>query len=279
MTNHPFGNQNDIVFHTGAGVASRPPAGRRLAEDGRVYVALMASLCALPPLSIDMGLPALPAIGRTLGTDAMEGTLTVSLFMAGFAATPLFYGLLSDRHGRRPLLIAGLALFALGGIGAALAPSIGWLMLARLVQGAGAGAGPTLAFAAARDRLQGLRLGRRLALLTMLLNTAPVVAPSLGIAVLAVAGWRGIYAALAAGGFLLFLLAAGGFAETRPTRAAEPDRTGAIVVLRRNLLVLRSRPDVLGFGAVFGLSAGSMFAYVSTSPLLLMGRLGASPTR
>ena len=274
MIEHPFRKADHVAVRATTYAA---PARRSLAEDGRTYLALMVSLCALPPLSIDMGLPALPNIGTALGADGVEGALTVSLFMAGFAVTPLAYGLLSDRHGRRPLLIAGLALFALGGIGAALAPSIFWLMLARLVQGAGAGAGPTLAFAAARDRLEGFRLGRRLAVLTMLLNTAPVVAPSLGIAVLAVAGWRGIYATLAAGGFLLLLLAAGGFAETRPERAAAPDGAGATVVLRRNLQALRSRPDVLRFGAAFGLSAGSMFAYVSSSPLLLMGRFGAPP--
>ena len=274
MNEHSFCHPNYV---DGLPTMQAAPARRSLAENGRIYLALMASLCALPPLSIDMGLPALPSIGAALGADGVEGALTVSLFMAGFAATPLAYGLLSDRHGRRPLLIAGLALFALGGIGAALAPSVFWLMLARLVQGAGAGAGPTLAFAASRDRLEGARLGRRLAVLTMLLNTAPVVAPSLGIAVLAVAGWRGVYATLATGGFLLLLLAAGGFAETRPERAAAPGGTGALVALRRNVQALRSRPDALRFGAAFGLSAGSMFAYVSSSPLLLMGRFGASP--
>jgi MFS transporter, DHA1 family, multidrug resistance protein len=109
-------------------------------------------LCALSPLSIDMGLPGLPFIQQAFDVNADATGLTLSLFMAGFATTPIVYGILSDRHGRRPLLLAGLALFALGGVVCAMAPSIGWLLGARFVQGAGAGAGPTIAFAATRDQ-------------------------------------------------------------------------------------------------------------------------------
>ncbi len=275
MTDHPAIVAGAVIPDPSAAEAERD--GSPPAKGGRFDLAFLVLLCALPPLSIDMGLPALPDVAAGLGTGAAGSALTVSLFMAGFAVTPLAYGLLSDRHGRRPLLVAGLGLFALGGIGAALAPSIGWLLLARLVQGAGAGAGPTLAFAATRDRLQGVRMARRLAILTMLLNTAPIVAPSLGTAVLALGGWRGIYGSLALGGFALLAVAIRGFVETRPRQALAADRRGLFATLVRDAAVLRSRPDVLAPGAVYGLSAGSMFAYVSTSPLLLIQRLGATP--
>ena len=241
------------------------------------YLGLLAALCALPPLSIDMGLPGLPAIGAAFGTDTGVAAMSVSLFMAGFALTPICYGMLSDRYGRRPLLLVGLALFALGGIGCALAPSIGWLLVARLIQGAGAGSGPTLAFAATRDRLDGARLGRRLAMLTMLLNTAPVIAPSLGTAFLAWAGWRGVYIVLALGGGLLLAAAVGGFGETLAPREANATRPSLLATLARDGGVLLRRPAALLSGAIYGLSAGAMFAYVSASPLLLMKGLGVSP--
>ena len=121
---------------------------------------LLAALCALPPLSIDMGLPSLPAVGTALGVSAASAALTVTVFMAGFALSQIAYGTLSDRWGMRPLLIAGLSLFAAGGVACLLAPTLRWLLLARLVQGAGAGCGPTLAFAATRDRLTGKQLGQ-----------------------------------------------------------------------------------------------------------------------
>jgi DHA1 family bicyclomycin/chloramphenicol resistance-like MFS transporter len=149
------------------------------------------------------------------------------------------------------------------------------LLLARLVQGAGAGCGPTLAFAATRDRLTGRQLGQRLALLTMLLNTAPVIAPSFGAACLALAGWRGVYRVLASCGVLLLVVALAAFEETR-SQGHSGDRT-VVAKLRRDAVALSRRRDVLFPGLVYGLSAGSMFAYVSTSPLLLMQRLGASP--
>lgn len=275
MTDPSIPLKND-VFEPGA--ETSPTSGRSfLHENGWPYLALLVLLCALPPLSIDLGLPALPDVASKLNTSTAQSGLTVGVFMAGFAVTPLAYGLLSDRYGRRPLLIAGLALFVLGGIGAAFAPSISWLLLARLVQGAGAGAGPTIAFAATRDRLRGAPMARRLAILTMLLNTAPIIAPSIGTVTLALAGWRGIYASLGLGGLLLFLLVACGFAETARPDATAAGRTSVLGTLAQNAAALRSRPDVLAFGAVYGLSAGSMFAYVSTSPLLLIQTLGATP--
>jgi DHA1 family bicyclomycin/chloramphenicol resistance-like MFS transporter len=242
----------------------------------RLLLSLMAALCALPPLSIDMGLPSLPSAATALGVTANHAALTVTLFMAGFAFSPIFYGTLSDRWGRRPLLLFGLLLFALGGLACVFAPTLPWLLVARMVQGAGAGCGPTLSFAATRDRLSGRSLGQRLAMLTMLLNTAPVVAPSLGTLCLAAGGWRGVYVTLAVCGVGLLLAASVGFAETRMTSiAGETSRKRTMGSDTRALL---SHAPVLFPGLIYGLSAASMFAYVSTSPLLLMQTLGASPT-
>lgn len=234
----------------------------------------LALLCALPPLSIDMGLPSLPAMGVFFGVRASTAALSVTLFMAGFALSPIIYGVLSDRWGRRPLLIAGLALFAAGGVACLWAPGLGWLLAARFVQGLGAGCGPTLAFAASRDRLSGRALGQRLALLTMLLNCAPIVAPSLGTLWLWLDGWRGSYVTLAIAGTLLLVAACFSFDETK--KPADKKQTGVFTTFFQDIDTLRRKPDIFLSGLIYGLSAGAMFAYVSTSSLLFMQKLGAS---
>lgn len=243
-------------------------------EPNLLRLLFLALLCALPPLSIDMGLPSLPAMGVFFGMSASTAALSVTLFMAGFALSPIIYGVLSDRWGRRPLLIAGLALFAAGGVACVWAPGLGWLLAARFVQGLGAGCGPTIAFAATRDCLSGRALGQRLALLTMLLNSAPIVAPSLGTLWLLLDGWRGSYVILAIAGTLLFVAACFSFDETKPP--SDEKQAGPFETFLQDIGALRCRPDIFLPGLIYGLSAGAMFSYVSTSSLLFMQGLGSS---
>jgi DHA1 family bicyclomycin/chloramphenicol resistance-like MFS transporter len=194
--------------------------------------------------------------------------------MAGFAATPLAYGILSDHRGRKPLLLIGLALFVVGGLASAFAPSMGALLAARCVQGAGAGVGPTLAFAATRDRLEGLRMHRRIAALTVLLAIAPVIAPSLGAIMLGLAGWRAIFLALAIGGGVLFVIVLVGFEESLPDAKAPQSRPR--LHLLDSIRRLAGSAPTLEYGVVAGLAIGSMFAYVAGSPLVLIGSFTAS---
>lgn len=233
----------------------------------------LALLCALPPLSIDMGLPSLPAMGLFFGVSASKAALSITLFMAGFALSPIIYGTLSDRWGRRKLLLAGLALFALGGIACLWMPGLRFLLAARFVQGLGAGCGPTLAFAITRDRLSGQALGQRLALLTMLLNSAPIVAPSLGALWLLLYGWQGSYIILAIGGTLLLIAAIFSFDETKTFSTDK--QAGPFKIFLHDIGTLKYRPDIFLPGLIYGLSAGAMFAYVSTSSLLFMQKLQA----
>lgn len=239
-----------------------------------LHLLFLSLLAALPPLSIDMGLPSLPAMGVAFGVSASAAAFTVTVFVAGFALSPVIYGTLSDRWGRRPLLIAGLILFAFGGIACLWAPNLDWLLAVRFLQGLGAGCGPTLAFAITRDRLSGRALGQRLALLTMLLNSAPIVAPGLGTLWLFLGGWRGSYIILAIGGVLLLLAACVSFDETK--EAIEVQKGGVFTEFLQDAASLWHRPDILLPGLIYGLSAGAMFAYVSTSSLLFMQGLGAS---
>ncbi len=245
-------------------------SGGRLAN-----ILMLSALSALPPLAIDMGLPALTVVQQRLATSPAMAGMTLSLFLLGFAASPLVYGMLSDRFGRKPLLLIGLGLFALGGMLCTLAPSIDWLLAARVIQGAGAGVGPTIAMAASRDMLDGVVLRRRLANLAMLRNAAPIIAPSIGALLLGLGGWRAISGMLALAGIALVAIIQLRFAETLP-RARRRD--GAILPeLWRSARHLAAHGRALGFAAVQGLAGGSLFAYVGGSPLILIGAFKVSP--
>jgi DHA1 family bicyclomycin/chloramphenicol resistance-like MFS transporter len=239
-------------------------------RDGLGFIIFLGALSALPPLAIDMGLPALTAIQTSFQVPASLAGLTLSLFVAGFASTPLVYGLLSDRYGRRPVLLAGMMVFALAGLACALAPSISTLLLARLVQGAGAGAGATIAFAVVRDLFDGAAMRKRLSIITMVVNTAPMIAPSLGAGLLALGGWRSMYALLGIGGIVLVLAIGFGFEETRVQRAGAASIT-MLQEVRRGVSLLLAHPGSLAYTAIYSLSFASMFAYVAASPLVLIG--------
>ncbi len=143
-----------------------------LRPDKLSFTIFLGALAALPPLSIDMGLPALPQVEAQLWASASEVTQTLSLFLLGFATGPLLLGPLSDRFGRRPILLLGLLIFALGGIGSALSTDIRMLLAFRLVQGIGAGAGGTLPFAIMRDLFDGKQARLRMSAVTLVLGHA-----------------------------------------------------------------------------------------------------------
>jgi len=240
---------------------------------------LMALLClmsSLPPLAIDMGLPAMGAIQTGLGGTARDQELMLSVFMAGFALTPLAYGALSDRYGRKPAIYIGMVLFSLAGVVCALAPSIGILLVGRFFAGSGAGAGVSLAFAIVRDLFEGPKLGGRLAVLAMVVNVAPMVAPSMGALMLGFTGWRGIFAVLAAVGGIVLLLVVVFLPETG---RRHPAAAGGGSPLGEAVRALGRDPSALGYVAVYGLSFGSMFAYIASSSLLIIGFFHASPYR
>src|SRR5690349_18715720 len=127
----------------------------RIRPGSFAFTLLLGALSMLPPFSIDMGLPALPAMAQSLGTTSAGASLSLSLFMLGFALAPLVYGPLSDRYGRRPLLLIGCTVFVVAGVGCALSQSLPILLAWRFIQGAGAGAGTVLVLAIIRDLFEG----------------------------------------------------------------------------------------------------------------------------
>jgi DHA1 family bicyclomycin/chloramphenicol resistance-like MFS transporter len=233
------------------------------------FTILLGAMTALPPLSIDMGLPAFPALERELGASAAGAGLTLSVFLAGFACAQLLLGPLSDRYGRRPVLLAGLLLYALAGFLCAAAPSIAALIAFRLLAGACAAAGTVLAFAIVRDLFSGAAARVRLSHVSMVLSVAPMIAPTLGSWALLLGGWRAIYGFLGAAGIVLLVAVAIGLPETRRPSAGGP---GVLGGFRR---MLTHRPAI-AFALVNACNFGALFAYVSGSPLVLMGALGVS---
>jgi DHA1 family bicyclomycin/chloramphenicol resistance-like MFS transporter len=247
----------------------------RIRPDSAAFVFLLSALGGLTPLSIDMGLPALHAIGHSLEVSPASAALTLSFFLVGFAFGPVVLGPLSDRFGRRPILLAGCGFFAVAGVGCAVASSLSVLLFWRLLEGIGAGAGATLALAIVRDLFDGATARTRLSYVATVGSVAPMIAPTLGAIVLAWLGWRSIYGFLAVAGLLLFAAVLFGFAESHPkidTTALHPGRLAA-----NYARIFRSR-ICLGYTSVAALNFGCMFSYISSSPLVMMGALGVSPT-
>jgi DHA1 family bicyclomycin/chloramphenicol resistance-like MFS transporter len=259
----------DVAFVT------PPPQSLHLRPDSVVFIVFLSALGGLTPLSIDMGLPALQTIGHSLDVAPASASLTLSFFVAGFAFGPMVLGPLSDRFGRRPILLVGLSTFAAAGLGCALAPSLDLLLVWRLLEGIGAGAGSTLALAIVRDLFDGATARARLSYVATIGSLAPMLAPTLGAIVLRFYGWRAIYGFLAMAGLILFLTAFFGFRESHRTadkNALQPGRLAA------NYARIFKNRDCLGYALIVALNFGCMFSYISSSPLVMMGVLGVSPT-
>lgn len=226
------------------------------------FTLLLGALAGLPALSIDMGLPSLPLVAAEFGASATEVALTLSLFMLGFGTAQLVIGPLSDRIGRRPVLLGALGLYTLAGAACLLAQSVPALLVARCAQGAGAAGGTVLAFAIIRDLFDSDAARARLSTVSMVFSLAPVIAPSLGALMLLADGWRAVFGLLCATGFVLFLAVAFGLDETR--RHAPP---------RRHTAILRE-PRTIAYGVVGALNLGNVFVFVAGSPLVLLGTYG-----
>ncbi len=239
------------------------------------FTIILGVLAAMLPLSIDMGLPAFPAIGTSLNASPAAVGLTLSLFMAGYAISQLAFGPLSDRYGRKPILLIGCGLFTLASAACAIAPSINTLVAWRFFQGAGAGAGMTLMLAMVRDLFEGATARVQLSYISLVINTAPIIAPTIGVGILAIANWRSIYGLLAVGGLILLLAIALGLDESiksRDLNAIKPHR-----LIGNYLRVLNNRVFI-GYALVDALSFGCLFAYVAASSLVMINVLGISTT-
>jgi DHA1 family bicyclomycin/chloramphenicol resistance-like MFS transporter len=230
-------------------------------------------LSAIGPFAIDMYLPALPDIGRSLHADIGAVQLSLTVFFIALSLGQLLYGALSDMIGRKRPLYLGLTLFSIGSFGCALAPNIGVLIAFRFVQGIGACAGMVIPRAIVRDLHTGVDATRLMSLLMLVFSISPILAPLTGSFVIQLAGWRMVF------WIVLFAAALGCIilrtvAETRgPAERANSSIHSALTAYR---MLLRDRHFLgLAFIGAFGIS--SFFVYLSNSPFVLIEHYHLSP--
>jgi DHA1 family bicyclomycin/chloramphenicol resistance-like MFS transporter len=252
-----------------------PPAEQIRTEGGeRVgVVILLSALLAIPPISTDITLPALPSIAGAFGEDAGPIQLVVALFLAGFAIGQLGYGPVSDRFGRRPVLIGGLVLYIAASAGSFGATSLGWLLTGRFIQGLGASAGPVIARAVVRDVYAPARGARVLSLASVGMALAPGVGAIVGGLIVLTWQWRGVFAVLASFGALVLLWSARFFPETNG--APEPIRLSLGALVRGYVAIATDR-RFLGYVLPLGAGSVGLFAWLMGSPFVLM-TLGGLP--
>jgi len=252
---------------TAAPPAARPTAG---------LVLLLGALTAFGAMSIDLYLPSLPSMGRALHASPGAVGATLSAFLAGMGMGQLVHGPLSDRIGRRPPLLGGIALYVLASIVAARAPGIAVLIGARFVQGLGGCAALVVSRAVVRDRFPTHETARVFSLLTLVLGVAPVLAPLAGSGLLAAFGWRAIFWALTLFGVIAFGAVWRGLVETRSAAARAAARTHHPARVYWRLLRL---PRLQGHLLAMAFSGASLFVYVASSSTLFIGDFGLSPVQ
>jgi len=228
---------------------------------------VLGALAMIGPFSIDMYLPALPALGASLNASpgAVQGTLAI--YFLGLACGQVLYGPMSDRHGRRAPLFIGLGLYTVAAAICAAAPDIQTLTAARLLQALGGCSGMVIARAVVRDVSDERGSVRLMAQLMLVMGVAPIIAPIVGGAVLPVFGWRGIFAILAVYGATMLAVVAFFLPESLPFERRRRDGVVAVLGVWRSLLTDRR---FMGLALAGGFIIGGMFTYISGSPFVFM---------
>lgn len=234
------------------------------------------ALCgAIGPFATDTYLPGLPLIVDEFGVSASQAQLTLTAFMVALAVGQLVIGPLSDRLGRRGLLVLGSVGTALAAVVCALAPSIWVLVAGRVAQGFAGAAGVVLAKAVVVDVGRGAGVARAFALLMAIQSVAPVVAPLAGGALVPVGGWRAVFWLLAA---LSAVTAVAVWAAVPESLPADARRTGGLRSTLADMRVVGTHGPFVARLAVFVFTFGVMFAYISASPFVYQEMVGLSPT-
>lgn len=235
------------------------------------FAALLASLSMLGPFAVDTYLPAFPAIADEFGASAIAVQQTLSAYLFAFAAMMLWHGALSDMFGRRPVVLAGLAVYALATLGCAIAGNIESLWLFRALQGMSAGTGVVVGRAIIRDAFHGPEAQKLMSQTTLVFGIAPAIAPVLGGVLLDVSGWRAIFWTLFALVLGVLAWAAARLPETLPVTARQPLNPRA---LWHRYRTVSTRLDFLLLAFVPALNFSGFFLYIASAPAFLIDLLG-----
>jgi MFS transporter, DHA1 family, multidrug resistance protein len=229
---------------------------------------LLALITFSGTMAMHIFVPALPVVAADFGASTGAAQLTLSFYIVGLALGQLVYGPISDRFGRRPVLIVGMAVYTLAGLVAMLSPTIGTLIAARLFQALGGCAGLVLGRAIVRDNASGGEAARNLSLMNLITMAGPGLAPLIGSALAATTGWRSIFVVLCALGLANLVL----------TWRLLPESSGGrghdmLTVLRSYGQLLRSR-RFLGLAVGGGCATTSLYAFIGAAPFIYVGQLG-----
>ena len=236
-------------------------------------LALLAAVTALAFCALHIVVPALPLLARVFDDSAAHVQLVLTLYLAGIASGQLFYGPLSDRFGRRPVLLAGLAMFLFGTVVCGVAWSLAALIVGRVLEGLGACAGIVLARAIIRDVYDREAAARGLALVMMAMTLAPAISPAIGAYLAEWVDWRAIFALLGVLGAVVLVMTVMRLGETN----AHPARLNLVGMAGAYATLLRS-PQFLGFALCSACTSASWFTFIASAPLILSDALGEPPS-
>ncbi|RVV98666.1 Bcr/CflA family efflux MFS transporter [Mesobaculum littorinae] len=236
---------------------------------------VLGLLSAVGPLSIDMYLPAMPAIATDLDASAAMVQASLVVFFATFGAAQLIWGPLADQTGRRPPILAGLGIFALGSLGCTLAGSLEALLAWRALQGLGAAVLMVVPRAVIRDMHTGPEGTRLMAMVMLVISVSPMLAPLAGSGVISVAGWRAVFGVLAAAAVVSAVVTLTFLPETLPPARRHPVRLGQ---LRRDARLLLRDPKFMGLTFVGGFGMASFFVFIASASFVYVEQFHLTPT-
>jgi DHA1 family bicyclomycin/chloramphenicol resistance-like MFS transporter len=234
---------------------------------------MLAALAMLGPFSVDAYLPAFHAIGEEFGVPQLAVQQTLSVYLFTYAIMMLWHGAVADALGRRPVVLAGLVLYAVTTLGCAIAGNIESLWLFRALQGVCAGAGLVVGRAVIRDRYHGAEAQRLMARITLVFGIAPAVAPVMGGVLLNTMGWRSIFWTLLVAVSALLVWSWRSFPETLPAHGRQ---SLAPARLWHNYSTVLRHPDFLLLAAIPALNFAAFFVYIACAPIFLIDLLGVS---
>ena len=232
-------------------------------------LALLVAMAGLSSLSLNILVPAIPGLAAKFAADPASVQLAVSLYLMGLAAAQLVFGPLSDRFGRRPVVLAGLALATIASTAAIFAASIASLVSARIAQSLGASSGQTIGRAIIRDLYDREHAASMIGLVTSVVVLMPMVAPLIGGILDTLFGWEAIFVFAATVSFTVFAWAALALPETRKLSPASGQRH-----FRADLAALAASPRFFGYALCAGLGSAPFFSFLGAAPHVVVTLLG-----